>query len=279
MKTLLLTREDATPEAGTFLYNFGASAAFSQVDQIAISSIQIPYSWYNITAELLNNQLQYIFPTSGVSVTRSITIPDGNYSLDTLNSFLQDKMIDFGDYAVDANGDNVYFLQLTENKTAYAAQIDVFPVPTSAQATTLGYTQAPSGGYPVSATTPQIVILDNAFKTFSGFTPATYPAAPQGTTYSILSQTTPKTSHVNSILISCSIINNELAVPNNIIFAFTASNVAFGDVIAPPVSELIWNNVQTGVYDWMRIQLLNELYQPILLRDNNLTIQFVLKKK
>lgn len=279
MKTLLLTREDATGQAGTFKYNFGASASFSREDQIAISSIQIPYSWYNLSADLLNNQFQYVFPTSGASVTRSITIPDGNYSLDTLNSFLQDKMIEFGDYAVDIDGENVYFLQLTENKTAYAAQIDVFPVPTSAQATTLGYTQAPSGGYPVSAITPQFVILDNAFKTFTGFVPASYPSAPQSTTFSVLSQSTPKTSHVNSILVSCSLINNELARPNNIIFAFTASNVAFGDVIAPPVNELIWNNVQTGVYDWMRIQLLNELYEPILLRDINLTIQFILKKK
>lgn len=276
MKTLILNATNATDDASVYEYILPGSATFTDKDQIAISSVQLWYSWFNVTSELNNNEFEYIFPTSGGTVTRSVLIPDGFYSLGDLNSFLQSVMVTNGDYAKDSNGRNVYFLQISENQTAYAVQIDSFPVPTSAQATTLGYTQAPSGGYPASASTPQIVIEPNRFQVYTGFNAGTYPSAPQSSTYSALSQNTPEVSHVNTILLNCNIVNNPLAVPNNVIFAFVP-NVGFGSIISPPITELVWNTVQGGSYEKLRLQFLNELYQPIKLRDTSIIIQLVVR--
>jgi hypothetical protein len=276
MKTIILNQTNATVDESVFEYTLPGSATFKETDQIAISSVQLFYSWFNITSELNNNEFEYIFPTSSGTITRSVIIPDGFYTLSDLNSFLQSVMVSNGDYAKDINNRNVYFLQISENQTAYSVQFDCFPVPTSAQATALGYTQAPSGGYPVSASTPQIVIEVNNFQTYTGFIAGTYPITPQSSTYSVLSQNTPEVSHVNTILLNCNIVNNPLAIPSNIIYAFTP-NARFGSIISPNINELIWNTIQKGSYETLRLQFLNELYQPIKLRDSSVIIQLVVK--
>lgn len=277
MKTIILNQTNATVDESIFEYTLPGSASFTEKDQIAISSVQLFYSWFNITSELNNNEFEYIFPTSNPTpIIRSVLIPDGFYTLSDLNSFLQSVMVSNGDFAVDSNGRNVYFLQISENQTAYAVQFDAFVVPTSAQATTLGYTQAPQQGYPTSASTAQITIEINAFQVYTGFNAGTYPPTPQSSTYSVLSQNTPEVSHVNTILLSCNVVNNPLAIPANIIYAFTP-NARFGSIISPNINELIFNTVQKGSYETLRLQFINELFQPIKLRDSSVIIQLVVK--
>lgn len=276
MKSIIINSTNATEDPSIFEFTIPGSATFSEKDQIAVSSISLYYSWLNITSELNNNVFQYIFPTSGGSVTRTIVIPDGFYTLRDLNTFLQFKFIEFGDYAKNAVGENVYFIQISENQTRYAVQVDCLPVPTSAQATSLGYIQAPNGGYPASATTPQLVVLNNSFQVYLGFNAGTYPSSPQSTTYSVLSQNTPEVSHVNVVLMKCNVVNNPLALPSDVIYSF-APNAPFASVITPNINELVWNTIQKGSYEKLRVQFVNELFQPIRLLDTNVIIQLAIR--
>jgi hypothetical protein len=73
---------------------------------IALVSYNIPYTWYNISAAQGNNQFRYS-PDAGVNYY-TLTIPDGNYGVDDLNTELQtlivangqavDKIVISGDY-------------------------------------------------------------------------------------------------------------------------------------------------------------------------------------
>ena len=46
-----------------------------------VSSIQVPFSWFDITAAYNNNFITFYFPTDDTTYTSfTITIPDGFYT-------------------------------------------------------------------------------------------------------------------------------------------------------------------------------------------------------
>ena len=63
----------------TYQYNFiKGSFTIQEGAEIMVSSIQVPYSWFNITATYNNNSFTLFFPTASTTYTSfTITIPDG----------------------------------------------------------------------------------------------------------------------------------------------------------------------------------------------------------
>ena len=75
-----------------------------------IANVQIPYSFYNISAAYGNNQFTFYWPTAGsgtANTSTAITIPDGFYTTTSLNAYLQQYCITNGYYLVNASGQNV----------------------------------------------------------------------------------------------------------------------------------------------------------------------------
>jgi len=62
--------------------------------EIAVGSIALSYSWFNISALLGNNLIGYATSISG-AITQ-LTIPDGVYGLSNINSFLQNSIVAAG---------------------------------------------------------------------------------------------------------------------------------------------------------------------------------------
>jgi hypothetical protein len=279
MRTIILNSANSVPQGddlSVFEYPFPTNATFGDNEQIAVSSISMYYSWFNISASQRNNVFQYRFYNGGGPVIRTVTIPDGFYTASELNDYLQSVFITAGDFAVDGSGNNVYFAQISENSTAYAIQLDCFVIPTAAQAAVLGYTAGPTGGYPVAASTFEFIILANEFQSIIGFNTGTYPPAPTNVVYSAISSFTPQFSPVNTIVLACSLVNNPFATPSNIMYAFSPL-AQFGELITPSINSLIWNQVQRGTYQSVRIQFLDQLYRPIPLQDVNLVVQLVFR--
>jgi hypothetical protein len=77
-----------------------------------VSSAQIPYSIFNITDIYNNNKFGFGFPT-GNSINSytmfALTIPNGFYTIEDLNSYMQQYAISNGLYLINNNGDNVYY--------------------------------------------------------------------------------------------------------------------------------------------------------------------------
>ena len=112
-------------------YSFQFPSGFS-VDEnttIAVSQVSLYFSWFNISSAIGNITLSLIFPTSTTSITITLQVPDGYYSVSTLNEYLQKIMISNNLYMTDTNGNNVYYLEVIENPTYYTIDFNFYTIP------------------------------------------------------------------------------------------------------------------------------------------------------
>lgn len=82
--------------------------------EMAFIKAHLWYSYYNISSELNNNTLRY---NNGVSYSATITIPDGQYTVGQLNTYIQSVMSDNGDFTLDTSGNEVYDIVLEANQS------------------------------------------------------------------------------------------------------------------------------------------------------------------
>jgi hypothetical protein len=270
----------------TYEYKF-IGGGFSVPDgmECMVSSAQIPYSIFNITEAYNNNRFRLSFPTGSLSTSYTdfnITIPDGFYTIDDFNSYMQQYAISNGLYLINNVGENVYYTPaFYVNAVSYAVQMLLYTVPRSLPS---GWTQ-PSNwiGYSGWTTdrTPHVHILATSrFGDFIGFTTGTYPTPILRTTdYSVLSNKTPIGSYVNSIIIHSSLVNNPVVSPSDIIDAFQIVDTKFGSNInyQPSVEKFV--RLTKGTYNSMIIYLTDQNNNPLTLLDNNLLITLLFKKK
>lgn len=270
----------------TYEYKFiGGGFSVPEGFMCMISSAQIPYSIFNITEAYNNNRFRLSFPTGASSTTYTdfnITIPDGFYTIDDFNSYMQQYAISNGLYLINNLGENVYYTPaFYVNAVSYAVQMLLYTVPRSLPS---GWTQ-PSNwiGYSTWTTdrTPHVHILSTSkFGDFIGFTTGIYPTPILRTTdYSVLSNKTPIGSYVNSIIIHSSLVNNPVVSPSDIIDAFQIVDTKFGSNInyQPSVSKFV--RLTKGTYNSMIIYLTDQNNNPLTLLDNNILITILFQKK
>lgn len=255
-----------------------------------VSSAQIPYSIFNITTAYNNNNFNFHFPTGAATnsyTTFNFTFPNGFYTVQDIRNFIQQQCIANGLYLINNVGDNVYFVDIAQDATYYANQILLYTVPRAATLPS-GWT-APSNwiGYSTfsSDRTPYIQFnTTNQFHELLGFNHGIYPPG-AGTTgrttnYSILSNRMPPIgSYVNSIIIHCSLVNNSVISPSDILDAFQITNTQFGSNInyQPSVEKFV--RLQPGSYNSMIITLTDQNNNPINLLDPNILITILFRKK
>lgn len=250
-----------------YRYAFPGSAAFKDA-KLAVSKIQIYYSWQNINTYYNNDTLSIIFPTAATTATLSITIPNGTYSIADLNAYLQSQMIANNYYLVDSGGNNVFYIELVENAVRYSVQLNTFPVPTSLPSgwTNPGYT------LPTTAYTPQLVVPATNIVNSIGFAAGTYPPAQQTSTYSVISTTVPQLSPVSSVIVQCNLVNNLLSNPRSVIYSFSPGGVSYGSLIESNAYEYSWIPIQDGTYSTIDIIFYDQNNNQLQIIDTNLVI-------
>ncbi|DAZ94147.1 TPA: hypothetical protein N0F65_007347 [Lagenidium giganteum] len=191
-------------------YEFpGSSINFLNIE-IAIHSILMYNSQFNIDSTAYgNNMFSIIVPTAATTSTIDITLPDRYYSYADINQMIQTALVSAGAYLIDSNGNNVYYVQITENATYYAAQVDLAKVPTALPS---GYARPSSGlfssggsGLPLTAYTPQLVINNAELGKIIGFSSGTYLNAQTTTAQSLLSNITPQAKPVSAYMLRSSL--------------------------------------------------------------------------
>jgi hypothetical protein len=198
---------------------------------------------------------------------------------------MQQYAISNGLYLINNNGENVYYTPAFYlNTVNYAIQILLYTVPRSLP---VGWTQPGNWiGYSTYTAdrTPHIHILASSnFGDYIGFAVGVYPTPTLRTTnYSVLSNKKPPiASYVNSIIVHCSLVNNSVVSPSDILDAFQIANVNFGSNInyAPTVEKYV--KLTKGTYSSMILYLTDQNNNPITLIDNNilLTLLFRHSKK
>ena len=151
--------------------------------KIAIGNINLYYSWYNITAAYGNNTFSFIWPGNNTTTTYNVTIPDGNYTIQSLSTFISQYCLNNSLYLTTASGNKVYYISCQTNSTYYSVEFDFTPIPDAADAATAGLT-APSGwpGYNTASNKiPQLIVptatTTNSFSSLIGFAAGTYPSS------------------------------------------------------------------------------------------------------
>ena len=283
----------------SLIYNFPNSVVLKD-KYIAVSQVIMYYSWNNILATYQNNTFYYTWTVGGVTTTYTVLIPDGIYDIVDINAFLQWTMINNGHYLINANGDNVYYVEMLVNPNRYAIQINTFMVPTALPA---GWAQPGNyAGYPTTTQNP-VITLPPQFSAIVGYAPiggvnfssnanianayvpptpasdATYWATKDGVgTISYLSNTAPNVQPNSSVYLSISNINNPYSQPSSIIYAITPT-VSIGQQIVESPPNFMWNRMIDGTYNQLRVQILGIDKQPLEIQDPNMTIVLTIRDK
>lgn len=252
------------------VFKFPSSVKLSN-HAIAVSSISMFYSWFNISVALGNNTFSYNW-TDGTTITPYVvTIPDGIWEISDINAYLQNVMIANGHYSTDASGNFIYYLEMVVNAVEYGVQLNSFVVLPTAPAGITYQFPAPSQNF-----NPQFVIPPK-FNAIIGFSPnTTLPATIYNANdnLSFLSTQSPEVQPNPVIYLTSTGINNPYIVPNSIIYSISP-NVAVGQQISEKPPQLIWNKVLEGTYDRFTFALLGTNFAPINIQDSNMS--FVLE--
>jgi hypothetical protein len=176
---------------------------------------------------------------------------------------------------LESGTNQVFFLEFVLNVSNYAVQFNALTVPTAAQAAVLGYT-IPSGAtwtFPVTQVTPQITILStNNFRTVIGFNPGTYPAAPSASNFSKISDIAPQVSPITSLIVTCTLIENDIADPNELIYCFPVPDVPFGTLITPVIPEFSWIQAKVGYFSTVSVEIRDQNFNNVQINDPQIVI-------
>jgi len=255
----------------TFNYNFiGGNFLVDENTDICVASATIPYSWYNIT---IAQTITVTWPGGG---TYLWSIPAGFYTVSDLNLLLQTFCITNNLYLINASGVYVYYLALYTNTTYYKVQLIAQLIPTSLPS---GYS-APSSwpGYPATTATPSITLSSTSaqFNSIIGFANGTFPSVTSAN-ISVLSTLTPVGSSVNSLLMTCNLCSNPVAMPSDIIAGIPITST-FGSNINYQPTYQQFVKLRPGKYSSLTLRLLDQSLNPLQALDGNVCIVLNIKK-
>jgi hypothetical protein len=249
--------------------------------QIAVSSVQMFYSWFNITSQNQNNYFQYRWFDNA---TYDVSIPDGFYDINSLNAYLQSIFVSRKHYLVNSNTNtNVYFLSIDTNSTYYSTQLNAYAV-SQTYATSNGWI-LPSGAswtIPATADAPDFIIPNNKLQDVLGMYAGIYP--PIGTSFTLgvvwskKSDYTPQVSPVNSLIMTCSLLNSFYGAPNNIIYSFGFGNSKFGSMIDVQPNNFAFNKIYASAYNEFTLAFYDQNMNPIKILDPSMVVTLCIQE-
>jgi hypothetical protein len=262
---------------------------------IALSSLSMYNSWFNIMSKFQNNTFTYTWTSGVTTTTYTITLPDGLYEVSDINKYIQFECINNGTYWI-TNGDYYYPFEVMVNPTRYAIQLNTYLIPTVAPTGTT--TPAPAG-WPTTSFN-SIVSFPDKFNIVVGYLPtnsvifssnnnvgnAYIPPSPTKSNYyvakdangtlSYLSNTFPNVHPNDTIYLTMSNINNPYGLPSSIITTIT-SDVAIGEVISMQPPNYAWTKMIDGYYNELRFGFFGVDLQPLFIADPYINITLVIR--
>jgi hypothetical protein len=277
MKVITVTKDDLvdnTVYKNTYKYDFPRGTITFQDHEIALDSVNLFSNWYNITAALGNNVYTYTWIDATVV---TVTIPDGIYTIEQFQHYLEWVMISNTHYLIDGSGNYVYYIEWLRNATSRKMQLICYPVPAT---TTYSLPPGATWVLPGTDTTPQVTILStNKVDTLTGFPAGTYPASPQATIYTVEGTNNTVFTPFVGINIECQFVYNNLSLPSTLLYTIPVPSVEVGTLISAKPTNYAFSPIKDGQYTDMLVRLTNQIGEDITLQDPNVTISFVVRSK
>ena len=289
-RSIILNSSNIVPNSGnsTFVYNFPLGGIHFQDELIAVQQVSFYNSVFNISVANNNNYFQYRWVDGTLN---TVAIPDSYLEVAEINAYMQSIMISKSHYLISSTGEFVYLIQLVVNPARYADQVNCFLIST-AIATANSWT-LPVGAtwvLPIASICPIFIVPQTQFQSLIGFAYGNYPnavitGAQPGqtqvpsylTTQSFLSTSPPQIIPQPSYLATCSLVNNRLAIPSQLIYSVSPSGVAFGELYVNQINDLAFNKVENGTYTNFSFRFVDSLGNAIIFQDPNFLILIVLK--
>lgn len=290
-KSLILNTNNIIPNSGnsTLQYVFPQGGITFKDDFIAIQQVSIYNSVFNVSVANNNNSFSYIWVDG---TTHLVSIPDSYLELPEINAYLQSIMIANKHYLI-AGANNVYLLNIQINPARYSYQINSFLVSVAIAASNTW--TLPAGAtwvLPTNAIMPMFVVPNTNFQKLIGFTAGSYPntviagvppaqtqTPTQISTYSALSTTSPQIVPQPSYLGLCSLVNNNLSIPSQLLYSITPTGSSFGSLYTIQIADLAFNKITDGKYNQFTFNFVDAVGQPIIFQDPNILILLVIKNK
>jgi len=277
-----ITNENYTG-GNTFQVDLPGNIDLTDFD-VSVGSLDIYYSWFNISAAYGNNQYQLIIPTA-TPITVTVTIPDGAYNIDTLNSALQYWFIQNGYYIQNTSTQiYTYYAAFVLNPSSYAVNLITTALPSSsnnsdalAVPSLTGYTVGSALTNNWSTSTNQsmqlTVLSTNTFGSIIGFAAGTFPAAAtiSGTTSTVPSTLVPNVNPIYSVQCRLNCVFNKFSSNSQFLHAFTNGSVSIGELIdaSPKYYRARRCN---GNYNSLILTLFDNTGRPLKFLDPNLNM-------
>jgi hypothetical protein len=242
-----------------FTVRLPASGFRTGKDECALKSLTLHYSWPNVSAAMRNNQLPFKYE----NVNYSVVLDDGIWNFSDIQAYLEQVMMQYGLYLVNAAGVNVFFISLVANPVLYSLSLTITPVPT---ALPTGWTNP--AGLVLTGKTPQLRILPEMVN-LTGFAEGFYPLVPQTSLYQANSGI-PQITNVSALNITSNICaSSGLSLYPNVLASFVVpSEQRPGSLIQIQPSNLDWVGVQKATtFTEIEVAIVDQLMRPIVLRD------------
>ena len=110
----------------TYRFNIPIKLSYDMKHELAVRSLTMTYSWYNIREKYSNNKIKYSHD-NGVN-WETITFVDGMYSYDDIDEYIKKYMKDKGHLfkkAADNNGKDEYGINLYFILSTYRVLIEL----------------------------------------------------------------------------------------------------------------------------------------------------------
>ena len=277
-------------------YELPRSITFGEEDNVALSNLNIYFSWFNITAKNNNNFFQYKWfnnVNGEVEDIHDITIPDGFYSIATLNEYILSVMASRGHMLETIDGSNfIYFFELRTNSTYYSTSIKLSSLsdqydfndgnglrPITDVVKTPSTWTLPVGEFK----SPEIIIPSNnnfgSLLGFSGTISMDTSTDSTNRSETFLNTTVPNMMPSSSYILTCNLVSNEMSIPDNVFFSFTIpNNVGFGDIISPNL-DLVHSKIKPGVYNHIEVHFYDQNFFPLQIKDPDMLLNLAIYKK
>ena len=129
MNTIILNSKNRDPNSSNrFIYTFLSYVSFTSDDTIAMSSISLYNSIYNIESRRGNNKITLKWYVNATTTRDYVfIIPDGFYDVPALNYYLQFQCIQNGLYAIDIDTTKfIYYYEILTNAQLYKVEIATY---------------------------------------------------------------------------------------------------------------------------------------------------------
>jgi len=292
MRTLILNSTNIVQGTNNSILSYefaGGNINLKKGQKVALASLQMYYSTFNITAANRNNFFSYVWVDG---ITYPVNIPDGFYDVAALNNFLHFTMVQNTHYLL-SGVNNVYLMELNINPTLYAVELNCYTISVALAATNVW--TLPVGAtwvLPTNLIVPELIVPPSPqqFGLVIGFAAGTYPnaviagvppAQTQTPSYLIpqtfVSTIAPQVTPLSSFILTCSLINNNYAVPNNLIYSFApVGTIGEQFTIAP--NQYVFIDVLPAQYNRFNVQFIDQSFRPVAIQDPNMIIQLVISE-